>query len=111
MSIEPLLFLILFALALSLAVFLLYKLVTNQTNQLEWDDLVATNKRLNAYKCGYWIGIGIGSWAVIKTTYLGELDPLVFAAYLTFCGGVPVAAGAIGSRKDARRRDIDDPDK
>jgi hypothetical protein len=103
-------FLIILGLLAVLAGVLFYKLMA-RPNELIWEDLVATNGRLNAYKCGYLVGLVISSWAVIKTTYMGDLDAGVFGVYLAFLGGVPVAAGAIGSRKDSRRRDVDDPDR
>ena len=110
MTIEPWAFLTAFGLLLMLGAFLLWRLVRS-TETLQWTDLVATNGILNAYKIGYWIGTGIGSWAVIKTTYMGDLDAGVFAGYLAYLGGVPVGMSAIrGRNRDARRRDVDDPD-
>ena len=114
MTIAPELFLVLFGLALALGAFLLYRLIASEHNELEWADLVATNGKLNAYKIGYWVGVFIGAWAVIKTTYMGDLDALVFAGYLTFLGGVPVGMSAIGrSRYDPnqQQRDLGPPPK
>lgn len=100
--------------------FLLYRLV-NCTDSLEWYDLVATNKKLNAYKIGYWIGAILGSWVIVKLTYLGNLGEGIFGLYLCFIGGVNVAnsltrtmaAGRGNSHfsySPARDRSADDPD-
>lgn len=100
-----------FGVGLFIAAFLLWRLVQCK-NMLSWEDLVSTNDVLNAYKIGYWIGVGVGSWAVIKTTYMGQLDGAVFAGYLAFCGGVPVGMSAISSRtvQPKYRARVDDDD-
>ena len=89
-------FFLMIAVAVVMGVSFLGMLVRSKRNNLEWADLIATNGVMNAYKIGYWFGVGIGSWVIVKSTYMGDLDSVVFAAYLTFLGGVPVAATAFG---------------
>ena len=88
-------FFLMIAAAVVMGVSFLGMLVRSKRNNLEWADLIATNGVMNAYKIGYWFGVGIGSWVIVKSTYMGDLDSVVFAAYLTFLGGVPVAATAL----------------
>ena len=89
-------FFLMIAVSLMFGAVFLWALVRSEHNTLEWSDLIATNGVMNAYKIGYWFGVGIGSWVIVKSTYMGDLDSVVFAAYLTFLGGVPVAATAFG---------------
>lgn len=78
--------------------FLLWRLVQRQTNRLRWEDLVATKGVLNAYKLGYWIGVGFSSWVIVQQTYTGKIDAAMLTVYLGFLGGVPTAMSAISSR-------------
>lgn len=89
---------------------LLHRLI-KCTNALEWADLIATRGKLNSYKVGFWIGAIVGSWVVIKQTYMGQLDGAVFGIYMGFLTGAPVAMAAIGSRGTATQtRKVDNPD-
>lgn len=95
---------LLFLLAMALLlVWLLHKLIQCR-NELEWADLIATRGKLNSYKVGFWIGAVVGTWVVIKQTYMGDLDGAVFGIYMGFLTGAPVAMAAIGTRRDRPRR-------
>lgn len=107
-SLSPSIFGLLLALLLGLAALLLYRLVQRQDNELDWTDLVATRGKLNAYKCGYWIGAFIGAWVVVKLTLTNHLDAGVFGAWLGFLAGVAVVSGMTG--KDRPKHGVDDPD-
>ena len=102
-----------FAVALVIFGFLLYRLIACPTNQLKWEDLIATHGNLNAFKLGYWVGVGVGGWIVFReATVLGRVDPTVFGEYLAFLGGVQVLQAAQrGNIPDAPKRGIDDPDR
>jgi hypothetical protein len=90
--------------ALLVLAYLLYRLISCR-NDLEWTDLVATRGRLNSYKIGFWIGAVVGSWVVIKQTYMGQLDAAVFGLYMGFLVGAPVAMAAVGTRGSTKPRD------
>lgn len=100
-------FLIVLAAVLIALSFLLYRLVSCPTNQLEWTDLIATNGFLNAYKIGYWIGVGLGAWVIVKQTYMSNLDAGIFIGYLGFLAGVTVGNAAVRARAKSR---VDNPD-
>lgn len=103
-------FLIILALVVAALSYLLHKLI-KCTHELEWADLIATRGKLNSYKVGFWIGAIVGSWVVIKQTYMGQLDGAVFGIYMGFLTGAPVAMAAIGSRGTATQpRKVDAPD-
>lgn len=102
-NVDPWQFLAVCVLLLVLGGLLLWRLVNKQGNTLEWEDLVSTNGMLNAYKIGYWIGVGIGGWVVVEQTHMGKLDTGVFVGYLAYLGGVPVTMSAIRNRGDVSR--------
>jgi biotin transporter BioY len=90
-------FLILFLFAAMLCGWLLHKIVNRETNNLQWEDLVATHGILNAYKIGYWVGVILGGFINVWIVYVAaKPDSGYFMAYLAFLGGVPVVSGAIG---------------
>lgn len=75
-----------------LCILLLSLLVNRSDNELHWEDLVATNGALNAYKIGYWIGVALGGWILIQAkTDIAS----ILGVYLAFLGGVPVASGVM----------------
>jgi hypothetical protein len=83
---------------------LLYRLIECK-NGLEWTDLIATRGKLNSYKIAFWIGAVVGSWVVIKQTYMGTLDAAIFGLYMGFLTGAPVAMAAVGTKGAVRPRD------
>jgi hypothetical protein len=101
-------FLAFLAVILLLLGYLLYRLISCK-NDLEWADLVATRGRLNSYKIGFWVGVVVGSWVVIKQVYMGQLDASIFGIYMMFLTGAPVAMAAIGTRSSAAPRPADKP--
>lgn len=104
-------FLAILVVILLCVLWLLYRLIACPTNELEWTDLVSTRGRLNSYKLGWWVGVFIGAWVVIKQTYMGSLDTGIFLSYLGFLGGVGVANSAIGAKgKTDQSRKVDNPD-
>lgn len=88
---------------------LLYRLISCKTNELEWSDLVATRGKLNSYKLSFWVGVVVGTWVVIKQVYMAQLDATIFGIYMGFLTGAPVAMAAIGSRNSAAPRPVDKP--
>lgn len=95
-------FVIIFLLLVLLGSILLAKLVASRGNKLEWQDLIATNSVLNAYKIGYWVGVVVGGWVTVKTSAQGHDIAAIMGVYLAYLGGVPVASGAIGARAPKR---------
>jgi hypothetical protein len=93
------------AVAALLATWMLCALV-RRPNLLKWEDLVSSNGFLNAYKIGYWVGVVIGVWVVVKTTYAGQLDGTVFIGFLGYLVGAVGVNSAIGAS-----RKPDDPEK
>lgn len=90
-------FLAILAAIVLLLIYLLHRLISCR-NTLDWADLIATRGSVNAYKCGYLVGVLLGAWVVVKQTYLQTLDAATFATYLAFLAGVSVASSAVGSR-------------
>lgn len=104
-------FLAILGITLLILGYLLYRLIECK-NDLEWADLIATRGKLNSYKVGFWIGAMVGSWVIIKQTYMGQLDGAVFGIYMGFLTGAPVAMAAIGrtSAPQPQSRKVDNPD-
>jgi hypothetical protein len=109
-------FLVLLVLVLLLGWIILNRLIRNPTNKLEWDDLVATNGRLNAYKCAFLIGVGFGAVINVWVVYtMKHPDSSYFTSYLMFLAGGAIGTGAVRAFRprdpDTARRDVDDPDR
>lgn len=100
-------FLLILLVVLIVSGYLLHRLVACTANRLEWQDLIATRGSLNSYKLGYWVGVFLGAWVIVKQTYMGSLDAGIFGVYMGFIAGANVAMAAVGSKGS---RKVDNPD-
>lgn len=103
-------FLCILAVTVLLFAWLLHRLINCPTNRLEWSDLVATNGYLNAYKISFLICFGVGTWVVIKMTYLQTLDATILGMYFALGAGAPIGMAAIGAKAKDVSRKVDNPD-
>lgn len=94
-------FLGLLGIVVLLFAWMLHKLINCPTNRLEWTDLVATNGYLNAYKIAFLICLGVGTWVIIKQTYMGTLETGTLGLYFAFGAGAPVSMAAISAKANA----------
>lgn len=95
----------LLGLLLILLCILVYRVMTDKSNELEcWQFFASRGEDGKHYadvdKLGKVVGIAVGSWVIIKLSYEQRMDAVILGTYFAYVGAVAGYSAFLRSKRD-----------